>query len=120
MTAMTQESRVVGKFLGALREDLNGVFVVTEVSGSPSEPNKIISARICLGIPACFGKFCFKLPPRFSSEWWRDLFGTLQACLREYGGTTECQGKKQSDHAAILASLWSAASGYRTPRRRPS
>ena len=84
MTAVTQESRVVGKLLGALREDLNGVFVVTEVSGSSSEPDQIISAWICLGIPACFGKFCFKVASRFSREWWRDLFGALQACLREY------------------------------------
>jgi hypothetical protein len=83
MTAVTQESRVVGKLLGALREDLNCVFVVTEVSDSPAEPEEIIGAWVCLCVLACFGKFCFKVSTCFSREWRRDLLGALEACLRE-------------------------------------
>jgi len=85
MTAVTEKSRVIGKLLRTLREDLDRGFVVTEVSGSPSEPDQIVSALICLCVLACFGKFCFKVAPRLSCEWRRDLFGALEACLCEYG-----------------------------------
>jgi hypothetical protein len=83
MTTMTQETRVIGKPFSALREDLNRGFVMSEVSRSSSEPDQVISARVCLDVFACLGKFRFKLAPRLAREWWSDLLSALQTRLPE-------------------------------------
>jgi len=84
MTAMTQESGVVGKLFRALGENLNCVFVMTEVGDAPSEPDQVIGACVGLGVFACFGKFGFKLATRLSRKWRRNLLGALQTRLTEY------------------------------------
>ena len=67
-----------------LPEDLLRFSSFTVVKEPVSESDQIISAWICLGVLACFGKFCFKVSPRLSREWRCDLFCVLEACLREY------------------------------------
>jgi len=84
MTAVSQESWIVGKFFRSLREDLDCVFVMTEVGDSPAEPDQIIGTWFCLGVLACLRKFRFKLAPRFPRERRRDLLSALQTRLREY------------------------------------
>src|ERR1041384_2213998 len=105
MTTVTEESRVIGKLLRTLCEDLNCGFVVTEISDSPAEPDQIISAWVGLGVLACFGEFCFEVAPRFSCERRCDLFGALEACLRKYGRAEKSKAKNKSKHAALSA-LW--------------
>ena len=84
MTAMSHEAWIVGKLFRTLREDLDCVLVMTEVSDSSAEPDQIISSGFRLRVLACFSKFRLKFAPCLSRERRRDFLSALQTRLPTY------------------------------------